>query len=345
MQKTLGYRIKNVLLALIVFVLMIDLPTIMSGVVLGVVESVSFELGGYRMLQEAYFFLLDNMNLFSVVVYVLFGAPVLLWVLVMRWRGRRAARVAQAAQATQAAQASQAPQVARVTTQAQMGETEAFPADPPTASGTAPTTALVRVDPTAMPEQVSFRVHGIPRSAWVDSALLALGLQFLTTLIMVLILITLPAAMEEYESLIDDSGITQYGIMWFISTVVLPPLVEETGFRGLGLTYLKRAGIPFAVANVLQAVAFGIFHMNLTQGIYTFVLGLFMGYVAHRTGSVVPAMLLHAVYNLMGTLGTEVLYALVPWFPFWLEVAIGLLLTVLAMLSLRDRGGRPVASS
>lgn len=296
-----GYRIKNVLLALVVFCAMIILPAAMSGCVLGVIESVALHMGGYEALAEVYEFLIDNMNLFSALVYAFFGLPVFIWVLVMRRRGRLAAQAVQA------------------------------------------TAALPGASAVPQPEQVSFRVRGVPRSAWVDSTFLALGLQFLTTLVMVLILVTLPAAMEEYESLVEGSGITQYGVMWFVSTVVLPPLVEETGFRGLGLTYLRRAGIPFAVANVLQAVAFGIFHMNLTQGIYTFVLGLFMGYVAHRTGSVVPAMLLHAVYNLMGTLGTDLLYTFVPWLPFWFEVAIGLVLTVPTMLSLRDRGGLSVA--
>ena len=89
------------------------------------------------------------------------------------------------------------------------------------------------------------------------------GMQIVTTLIMVLVNVLLPSVMEEYNTLVDGSGITTYGLMWVISTLVLPPLVEEAGFRGLGLTYLERAGVPFAVANIVQALAFGIFHMNL----------------------------------------------------------------------------------
>ena len=185
---------------------------------------------------------------------------------------------------------------------------------------------------------MSFRVRDVPRAVWFDAVLLALGMQFVTTLLMTLVLLLFPAAMEEYRSMIDASGVSEYGIAWFLATVVLPPIVEETGFRGLGLTYLKRAGVPFAVANVLQAVAFGIFHMNLTQGIYTFVLGLFMGYAAHASGSIVPVMLLHAVYNFMGTMGQDLLYAVAPWMPYWFEVGLGVVLVIVAVLSLRDRG-------
>lgn len=346
MQKTLGYRIKNVLLALLVFAAMIVLPVFTSGVVLGVIEGFARATGGSRAVAEAYLFLIDNLNLFSAVVYVLFGIPVLLWVVVQRRRGRRAeqARAAQVAQASAIGLPNQVPGASIPV---------AVPAQGPVAPGLAAHSEQLPAVPSsviwgnaaALPEQISFRVRGVARSVWFDAAFLGIGMQFVTTFIMILVMVLLPAAMEEYQELVGDSGLLDYGIMWFISTIVLPPLVEETGFRGLGLTYLKRAGVPFVVANVLQALAFGLFHGNLVQGIYTFVLGLFMGYVAHRSGSIVPAMLMHAVYNLMGTLGSDVIYTVAPWLPFWVELAIGAVFTVGAMVSLHDRGERPATFS
>lgn len=309
---TWGYRIRSFVLALVVFIMMIELPTLLSAVVLDFVETVSIQWGGYEAYAAAFTYLSSNPNVFSAVVYLLFGIVVFAWVLVMRRRGSRIAEDAADARAVgeQAANAASAPA-------AQLGF--ASPAPEP-------------------PAQVSFRVRGVPRAVWFDAVLLALGMQFVTTLHMTLVLLLFPAAMEEYRSMIDASGVSEYGIAWFLATVVLPPIVEEMGFRGLGLTYLKRAGVPFAVANVLQAVAFGIFHMNLTQGIYTCVLGLFMGYAAHASGSIVPVMLLHAVYNFMGTMGQELLYAVAPWMPYWFEVGLGVVLVIVAVLSLRDRG-------
>lgn len=306
-QGTWLYRFNNILLALLVFVTMIFLPSIMSGVVLGVIEGMALNSGGEAALSDAYAFLVRNLNLFSAVVYVLFGIPIFLWLRGMRRRGRKAEQALREAEALQAA-------------------------------GAAPTAGLPQTP--SLPEQVSFRTRTLPRFVWLDSVLMGIGLQFTTLIVMIAIIILLPTAMEEYEALVEDSGLVDYGIMWFIATIVLPPLVEETGFRGLGLTYLKRAGVPFAVANVLQALAFGIFHMNLTQGIYTFVFGLFIGYVAHATGSIVPAMLVHAIYNFMGTIGGDMLYAIAPWLPVWFEIVVGLLLVSLAMLSLHDRGRR-----
>lgn len=167
-------------------------------------------------------------------------------------------------------------------------------------------TALQQSAP-ALPT-VRFTVRGIDRRIYVAAVLIAYGIQLITKLIMMLVAMLLPQVMDEYNTLVTNSGIESYGFMWVISTLVLPPLVEETGFRGLGLTYLERAGMPFWVANVVQALAFGIFHMNLTQGLYTFVIGLLLGYLVHKSGSLAPGMLMHAVYNLMGTLGNDVLY-------------------------------------
>lgn len=310
---TAGYRIRSFVLALVVFIMMIELPALLSAVVLDFVETVSIQWGGYEAYAAAFTYLSSNPNVFSAVVYLLFGIVVFAWVLVMRRRGRQVVPVSVDA-GTAGEQIADAAAPVRA---AQLGF--ASPALEP-------------------PAQVSFRVRGVPRAVWFDVVLLALGMQFVTTLLMTLVLLLFPAAMEEYRSMIDASGVSEYGIAWFLATVVLPPIVEEMGFRGLGLTYLKRAGVPFAAANVLQAVAFGIFHMNLTQGIYTCVLGLFMGYAAHASGSIVPVMLLHAVYNFMGTMGQELLYAVVPWMPYWFEVGLGVVLVIVAVLSLRDRG-------
>ncbi len=103
---------------------------------------------------------------------------------------------------------------------------------------------------------VNVRIQGVDHRHFVAAVLMGYGMQIVTTLIMVLVNVLLPSVMEEYNTLVDGSGITTYGLMWVISTLVLPPLVEEAGFRGLGLTYLERAGVPFAAANILQALAF-----------------------------------------------------------------------------------------
>ena len=41
--------------------------------------------------------------------------------------------------------------------------------------------------------------------------------------------------------------------------------------------------------------------MNLVQGIYTALLGFLLGYLAYRYDSIFVPMILHAIYNLFGT--------------------------------------------
>lgn len=131
--------------------------------------------------------------------------------------------------------------------------------------------------------------------------LLGFAVQHVTSLIMVAINALMPSVMNEYTDMIESSGVSQYSLLWVIATLILPPLVEEVIFRGLILQYLGRAGARFIVANLIQAVLFGIFHMNLVQGIYTALLGFLLGYLAYRYDSILAPMALHAIYNLFGT--------------------------------------------
>ena len=134
---------------------------------------------------------------------------------------------------------------------------------------------------------------------WV--VLLGFAVQHVISLLMAAIYAIMPSAMDQYTEMIDSSGISQYSILWAVSTLILPPIVEEIIFRGLILQYLGRAGARFLVANLIQAVLFGVFHMNFVQGIYTALLGFLLGWLAYRYDSILVPMVLHAIFNLFGT--------------------------------------------
>lgn len=399
-------RWKNLLLAALAFALMIVMPTLASYVVsYAVIYGAGF-VGGEPAIVRVVAFMNENMNLYSALVYLVFGIPVLFWVRGMRNRERARLRHAQLEQqyleshdtyAEQqpfepAAASGQQPFVPAAAPGRQPLSGGADSSQRPIASATDFASASFPEPPrpparyiyygdrpvawqlasqggrapqaqdggapqaqafSSVQTELSRRVHsrptvnariqGVDRRYFVAAALMGYGMQIVTTLIMVLVNVLLPSVMEEYNTLVDGSGITTYGLMWVISTLVLPPLVEEAGFRGLGLTYLERAGVPFAVANIVQALAFGIFHMNLTQGIYTFVLGLALGYVTHRSGSIAPAMLMHLVYNLMGTLGSDLIYSYLPA-PFLILLITNVIALVYAFRLLRPERRRGAAA-
>jgi sodium transport system permease protein len=77
---------------------------------------------------------------------------------------------------------------------------------------------------------------------------------------------------------------------------VLPAAAEETLFRGWTLRGLRSQMSGFA-AVVLSSVLFGAFHLEPERIAFTTVLGLALGFLALRTGSLWPGVLAHALHN------------------------------------------------
>lgn len=142
--------------------------------------------------------------------------------------------------------------------------------------------------------------------------ILAFTVEHVITLLISVIGMLMPSAMQYYNTLVETSGVLHYSVLWAIATLIFPPIVEETIFRGLIYRYLRRGGAGFIAANLIQAVLFGVFHMNLIQGIYAACLGFLLGYLVYRYDSLIMPMAMHALFNLFGTLITEVEGRLLP---------------------------------
>ena len=82
----------------------------------------------------------------------------------------------------------------------------------------------------------------------------------------------------------------------FFYVGILAPIAEEIIFRG----FIQRSLMPYGkkLAIVGSAFLFGIFHGNLLQSPYAFLVGLVLGYVAAEY-SILWAMVLHMVNNLL----------------------------------------------
>ncbi|MBQ7718008.1 MAG: CPBP family intramembrane metalloprotease [Clostridia bacterium] len=88
------------------------------------------------------------------------------------------------------------------------------------------------------------------------------------------------------------------GNIWVILFAVgfFAPVFEEVMYRGLILSEFNRA-FPFLIANLFQALAFGIMHFNPIQSIYTFVVGFALGYVYKKSGTIYLTILIHIMFN------------------------------------------------
>lgn len=84
--------------------------------------------------------------------------------------------------------------------------------------------------------------------------------------------------------------------LFFFYSAILAPISEEILFRGLIQRTLMPYGKKFAI--FCSAVAFGLFHGNLLQAPYAFLVGLVLGYTAAEY-SIAWAMVLHMINNLV----------------------------------------------
>ena len=88
---------------------------------------------------------------------------------------------------------------------------------------------------------------------------------------------------------------------------ILGPIAEEIFFRGYVLPGLiKRFGIGRSL--LLSSLMFGLFHIDLGAIVPTFVLGLALGWVYLKTGSIWPAIFAHGLHNTVAVLVVKYAY-------------------------------------
>ena len=101
---------------------------------------------------------------------------------------------------------------------------------------------------------------------------------------------------EEY--LISDPFVEGgYGLgMIVLAACLQPAIVEELAFRGIILSALRE---PLGAweAIVVSALLFMVIHLMFASFPHLFVMGLALGYLRVRSGSLYPCMLLHFVHN------------------------------------------------
>src|SRR5690606_37104510 len=85
-----------------------------------------------------------------------------------------------------------------------------------------------------------------------------------------------------------------------LAFAVAPAVCEELAFRGFVLSGFLRSGRMWP-AIALSSFAFGLMHMIPQQVFNATLLGLVLGLLAVRSGSLLPCIVFHAIFN-----GTQV---------------------------------------
>jgi membrane protease YdiL (CAAX protease family) len=106
----------------------------------------------------------------------------------------------------------------------------------------------------------------------------------------------LPAWYVEIMDALARAAAGAHPALAVAAVAVLPALGEETLFRGFLLTGLSTRFSPGAsIAGT--ALLFAILHVDPYRFVAVSLLGAFFGFLVHVTGSLYPALLVHAVNN------------------------------------------------
>lgn len=140
--------------------------------------------------------------------------------------------------------------------------------------------------------------------------ILALSMSFISNTTALIQEYFVPEIVEDYEDIMEMSGFGT-SIITSITAMIFAPIGEELLCRGVTLMYARKA-FPFWLANIMQALFFGIMHMNWVQGTYAFLIGLILGYSVKKYNSIIPAMIMHFFVNTVASVITALIFGFIP---------------------------------
>ena len=142
-----------------------------------------------------------------------------------------------------------------------------------------------------------------------------------------------PAMKSFYDMVTELLRQMTGGPLWssFLLTAVFAPIFEEWLCRGMVLRGLLTKMKP-GWAIVVSALFFALIHLNPWQALNAFIIGVVMGYVYYKTGSLWLTMLIHFVNN-----GTAVILSQIPSLQevdFWMDMMPRTTYAILYLLGL-----------
>ena len=112
----------------------------------------------------------------------------------------------------------------------------------------------------------------------------------------VIILLTVLSSLLSKKIILADYSKQSFEVNEMLKFLVFYPIGEELLLRGLILQFLKK---KTKYANLIQAIIFGILHLNPIKIIYATISGIFFGNVRLRPNPIWWIILLHSTFNLV----------------------------------------------
>lgn len=130
---------------------------------------------------------------------------------------------------------------------------------------------------------------------------LVISLNFVIDAMIVLIRFFIPSMIQQYNELIEMSGLVTDPWVNAIYTVTLAPILEELCFRGVSYKILEKSGIKPGYVILITSVVFGAIHMIPLQVTYAIIIALFLAFLRYRYRSILVPLLAHIMFNVLGS--------------------------------------------
>mgnify|MGYP000891439286 CR=1 FL=1 len=143
-----------------------------------------------------------------------------------------------------------------------------------------------------------FRIKPIPLSIVFPVIVLSLGTIIISDEIDRIIGMFFPIQnyIENLEDMVHFHS-PLYTLILITATVILAPLSEEILFRGFLQNFLENHWKDITKAVLVTSLLFATVHLNPGWIIQIYLMGIILGYLAWKTGSVFPGFILHALNN------------------------------------------------
>ncbi len=141
------------------------------------------------------------------------------------------------------------------------------------------------------------RLYTVPPLKLTGLFVLGVTAQFVVTVFLTVLYALRPdlydySASDRFELLLRNAN----PVVEFIYIAVITPLLEETLFRGIIFTRLKKI-MPTAPAVIISAVIFGAAHGNAEQFVYASLLGLLLAAAFNKFDSLWASFIIHVAFN------------------------------------------------
>lgn len=154
--------------------------------------------------------------------------------------------------------------------------------------------------------KVGWKAVGWRRFSWGKAGLYLLGIfvVFLVLANVALLLVkTLVPGFDADQAQVNEftQNAGTHRNLALIALVLLPPIFEETIFRGFIFPAIaKRMGVVWGA--LISSMIFGVAHGQPNLFVYTTILGLLLCFMYRRLGSIIPGIALHMLNNYLAFL-------------------------------------------